>query len=228
MWEEIPARFREGIDALVVEPEAAPHPDLRGVYTLGECVTDRWPDAYGGEGEVRSRIVLYHGSFRALAAASGDFDWDDELWETLLHELLHHREYAAAEEGLELYDEAVEQNFRRHVGRPFDPAFYRAVPAAEDGSVRIESDIFVETAAEPKAGRASFAWRGRRFGIDVPPSEAVQYVRVVNLAGGRLWLIVWRRRPWWRRLVAGGPAAVEELERRALPVPGQDGTTGER
>lgn len=229
MWEEIPPRFKEGIDALVVEEEAVPHPDIPGIYTLGQCLTAHWPDAYGGEGDVRSRIVLYHGSFSALAAESDGFDWEDELWETLLHELLHHREFAAAEDGLERYDEAVEQDFRRHAGRPFDPAFYRDVPAAEDGTVRIESETFVEATVGPAAERAEFTWRGRRWAVEIPPGEAVRYVRVVNLAGGRLWLVVWRRRPWWRRLLPAGEAGVEELERRARPAAARpDATPGER
>ena len=164
MWQEIPGPFREGIDALVVDDEVVAHPELPGVYTLGECVTDHWPDGYSGQGEVRSRVFLHHGSFAALAGAGGEFDWERELWETILHEVLHHREFSASEEGLERYDEAVDQNFRRHAGRPFDPGFYRDVPASEDGTVRIESEIFVETSVAPEAGEAAFGWpRPRAF-----------------------------------------------------------------
>jgi len=226
MWEEIPARYAAGIDAVLVDEAVVPHPDLSGVYTLGECLTDHWPDGYG-EGETRSRIVLHHGSFAALSRASADFDWEAELWETLLHELLHHREFSASEEGLERYDEAVDQEFRRRAGRPFDPAFYRDVPAAEDGIVRIESEAFVEALVDPDARRAEFGWRGHRWSVAVPASRAVQYVRVLDLAGGRLWVVVWRRRPWWRRLFSGAEAGVEQLERRALPVPRPQGSTRE-
>jgi hypothetical protein len=215
MWEEIPATFREGIDALVVDEDLLEHPDIPGVYTLGECVTDHWPDGYSSQGEVRSRILLHHGSFAALAGRGEGFDWDRELWETILHEILHHREFSASQEGLERYDEAVDQDFRRRAGRSFDPAFYHAVPAAEDGSVRIESDIFLEIGARPDAGTVAFDWRGRRYTLNVPVEEAVQYVRVTNLAGGRLWVVVWRDRPWWRRLTSFGPPSVREMERHA-------------
>jgi len=224
MWEEIPEPFREGIDALLVDDEIVAHPDLPGVYTLGECVTDHWPDGYSGQGEVRSRVFLHHGSFAALAGTGGGFDWDRELWETILHEVLHHREFSASEEGLERYDDAVDQNFRRHAGRPFDPAFYRDVPAAEDGTIRIESEIFVEASVAPVAREAAFDWRGRRYAVKVPASQAVQYVRVTNLAGGRLWLVVWRVRPWWRKILPAVARGVEEIERRAQG----DSSQGER
>lgn len=221
MWKEIPPVFREGVEALVVEADALLHPDIPGIYTLGECVTDHWPSAYSEEGgEVRSRIVLYHGSFLAVARMDPAFDWQEEIWETLLHELLHHREFAAAEYGLEAYDWAMDENFKRHAGRPFDPAFYRAVPADADGTVRIESEIFVESEVPSGARRASFRWRERSWTVRVPASDRVLFVNPDNLAEDRLWVVVRRRKPWWRRLLGGSwsPDGVEHLRRRALPV----------
>lgn len=222
MWDEIPARFRAGVEALVVEPDVLAHPEIPGVYTLGECVTDHWPSAYTEEGgDVRSRVVLYHGSFRALDARDPAFEWRSEAWETLLHELLHHREFAAAESNLEDYDWAADENFKRHAGRSFDPAFYRAVPADADGTVRIESEMFVESRVDPGRREAPFRWRDRRYTVRVPASEDVLFVNPSNLAESRLWVVVWRRAPWWRRLWGGGwePDGVEHLHRRALPEP---------
>lgn len=218
MWEEIPEPFRAGVDALVVREEALPHPDLEGIYTLGECVTDHWPSGYAGEGEVRSRVFLYHGSFRALSRQDSSFDWSHELWETLLHELLHHREFAASEAGLEIYDQVMEENFRRHAGESFDPGFYRAIPADSDGLVRLESEIFLEVEIPADATEAEFEWRDRRYRVPVSATRETLYVNPPNLAGGRLWVVVWRREPWWRRLLA--PATgVQQRTRRARPVP---------
>ena len=63
--EELPSQFLDGIAEVTVSPRTVPHPDRAGIYTLGECVplptTDSDADA------VQSRIVLYHGSFAALA-----------------------------------------------------------------------------------------------------------------------------------------------------------------
>ena len=53
------------------------------------------------------------------------------------------------------------------------------------------------------------------------PDAARAFIEVVNLAGGRLWLIVERRRRWWQRLFgpAGGVPALVEVTRHALPRP---------
>ena len=58
IFDEIPPEFRAGVDGLVVEPEVARHPSLPGIWTLGECITEDWPDGTGGIGDSRSRIGL--------------------------------------------------------------------------------------------------------------------------------------------------------------------------
>src|SRR5207244_10365025 len=83
---EVPPEFRDGVVAIEVSPKTVPHP-LRGdVYTLGECVPLEWS---GSGADLQSRIVVYHGSFAALARF-GDFDWREEVWEALTPELRHH------------------------------------------------------------------------------------------------------------------------------------------
>lgn len=218
MFDEIPPEFRAGVDGLVVESEAAGHPSLPGIWTMGECITDDWPDGTGGIGDTRSRIVLYYGSFRDLADDDPMFDWQAELWETIVHELLHHREAAAAESGLDVFDWAVDQNFLRHAGRSFDPDFYRAIPADDDGSIRLEGETFVESVLGPGDPTAGFTWRGHAYAVRVPAEIDRTFVRVKNLAGGRLWVVLRRRVSWWRRLVGAadsGPPG--HIERRALP-----------
>ncbi len=218
MFDEIPPEFRAGVDGLVVEPEVAGHPSLPGIWTMGECITDEWPDGTGGIGDTRSRIVLYYGSFRDLADDDPMFDWESELWETIMHELLHHREAAAAESGLDVFDWAVDQNFLRHAGRSFDPDFYRAVPADDDGSIRLEGETFVESSLGPGDRTAGFTWRGHAYAVRVPAETDGTFVRVKNLAGGRLWVVLRRRVSWWRRLVrAADSGPPGHIERRALP-----------
>lgn len=221
MWEDIPPPMREGVEALSVEERALPHPGLEEIYTLGECITDEWPTGYGGPGETRSHLVLYYGSFRALAEREEGFDWAGELWETILHELLHHREYAAGQSGLEDFDWAVEQNQRRYAGESFDPTFYRAVPPGPEGSWRLESETFVEAEVEPGAARATFTWREREYVVRIPPDEErPMFVQTTNLANGRLCVVVRRRRPWWRRVLGAdvGGSEPRELRRAARPA----------
>lgn len=219
MWEDIPEENRVGVEALVVEEEALPHPDFEDVYTLGECVTESWPSQFGADVEARSELVLYHGSFRALAELDPSFDWVGELWETILHELLHHREVAAGESALDDVDWAEEENRKRLAGQPFDPSFYTAVPAGEDGVVRLDSDMFLETRIPEGDVEAPFEWRGRRYSVRVPAETPLAFVEVTNLVGGRLCVVVRRERPWWR-LWGGGGAVETDLRRSALPRPG--------
>jgi len=216
MWERIPAELKEGVDALVVETGERGHPSLGGVYTLGECVTESWPSGYGDSGDVRSHLVLYHGSFLALAEEDTSFQWEEETWETILHELLHHREVAAGESDLDDLDWAIDQNFRRHAGRSFDPAFYRTVPAHPDGGVRLDSDVFVEGRRKP--GSARFRWRGRDWTVRVPDSDKTLFVQVRNLAGGRLCVVVDPRISVFRRLLGRRAVGIERLMRHALPA----------
>ena len=218
MFEEIPAEYREGVVGLIVEDGAPGHPALPGIWTMGECLTEEWPDGTGGLADTQSRILLHYGSFRNLAAEDPMFDWEAELWETIVHELLHHREAAAAESGLDEFDWAVDQNFQRHAGLWFDPDFYRAVAADDDGAVRIEGETFVESTAAPGQRRIRFEWRGDAYSLDVPADVGFAFVSVRNLAAGRLWVVVRRHVSWWRRLLGADNAGPpEHLERRALP-----------
>ena len=116
MYDDIPAPFRRGVSGVTVHLDAKGHPSLPDIWTLGECVTDQWPDAVDGVGDTRSEIVLYFGSFGKLATGEPRFEWENELWETMLHELLHHREAAADEAGLDVFDWSVGQNYRRLSG----------------------------------------------------------------------------------------------------------------
>jgi predicted Zn-dependent protease with MMP-like domain len=216
MWQHIPQDVKEGVDGLVVEAGERGHPFLDAVYTMGECLTESWPSGYGDSGEVRSWLVLYHGSFVALAAETTGFAWEEEIWETILHELLHHREAAAGESRLDELDWASDQNFLRLAGRPFDPDFYHAVPADPDGAVRIESELFVE-ATERRASSLRFAWRGSDYLVRVPDSDAALFVEVRNLAGGRLTVVSPPRVGYLRRIL-GRTADVEQVGRRALPA----------
>ena len=121
LLERIPRRFREGVDGLTVHRRAAAHPRFHDVYTLGECATESFPASYGGPDSIRSIVHLYWGSFRALSELDGDFDWREQAWETLTHELRHHLESLADRDDLGRVDYAVEQEFRRSRGEALRP-----------------------------------------------------------------------------------------------------------
>lgn len=163
---DVPASYREGVVAIDVSPKTVPHPVRADVYTLGECIPLEWS---GDGSDLQSRVVLYHGSFQALSRL-GDFDWREEVWETLTHEVRHHLEWRAQVEALERYDWAAEQNFARHEGQPFDPAFYRSGERIAAGIFKVDDDVFIEDgdAARRTENGLTVTWHGRAYRVRLP------------------------------------------------------------
>ncbi len=207
IFDGIPEDFREGVDGLVVEREEHPHPSLPNVYTLGECRTEEYPSGYGGSGDVRSFVVLFYGSFVRLAELDQDFDWEEELWETITHEVRHHLESLAAEDALEEQDYAEDQNFARREGKSFDPLFFRAGNPLEEGVFEVAGDVFIEremdAAAFEREPVLAVEWEGEE--LRIPRPERLGDVHFISLGGfedapGELFLVLLRRRSAWESL----------------------------
>jgi hypothetical protein len=163
--DEVPAHFFEGVAEVVVSPRAVPHPVRAEIYTLGECIP--FADESGGAG-IQSRIVLYHGSFAALAALEPGYDWRGEAWETLTHELRHHLEWRAQAPDLEAFDRAAEHNFARQDGDAFDPGYHLDGERAAEGVFRIDDDYFLDRVVRALPAEVEVAWHGVRYRVKVP------------------------------------------------------------
>jgi hypothetical protein len=199
---EVPAHFFEGIAEVVVSPRTVPHPEREEIFTLGEC--DPLPTEVGSGVEgLQSRIVLYHGSFAALARLQDAFDWRREAWETLTHELRHHLEWRARAPDLEDFDWAVEHNFARHDGEPFDATFFLSGEPEPDGHYRVEDDVFIDRIVGSLPAAVSFAWRGQTYSAPTPmDAELPCFLTVegvVDPPEGDLVLVL-RRKPGVRDL----------------------------
>lgn len=180
-FEEIPPAYREGVDGLTVSRSAHAHPERAGVWTLGECVTESYPSDFGSAETVRSVVVLYWGSFRNLAREDPDFDWDAELWETLTHELKHHLESLAADDGLEGVDYAMDEHFARLDGESFDPWYYRRGEPVPGGGFRFEDHLFWEREwKEAPPARVQIDVGGRPRLVPVPEDLADVHFLVVE------------------------------------------------
>jgi hypothetical protein len=160
---EIPEDYLSGVVAVDVSPKAVPHPTRADVYTLGECIP-----LHGEADEVQSRVILYHGSFRALARTRGDFAWREEAWETLTHELRHHLEWRANADALGAFDWAAEQNFARQEGASFDPLFHLSGERVDEGVYRIDDDVFLDRLVRARPATVDLAWHGAPYRVDVP------------------------------------------------------------
>ncbi|HET9984164.1 MAG TPA: hypothetical protein VFQ38_11275 [Longimicrobiales bacterium] len=226
VWAEIPERYKAGVDGLVVERKALAHPTIRDIYTLGECLTEAWPSSYESPETLRSVLVLYYGSFLRLSRLDPDFDWDEELWETVTHELQHHLESLASEDRLEDADYAADENFKRLEGEPFDPYFFRRGEPVAPGVYTVERDVFVE-AEEREPGRdepVEFEIGRQRYRVRAPAERGdVCFVHVVSgvNAAGEVYLVLTRRptlRETLRALVRPRRPQVVEAEGRAERV----------
>lgn len=225
---EIPAHFKHGIDGLEVSRESIPHATLPDIYTLGQCVTEEHFSEYAGPETTRSLIVLYWGSFKALAELDEEFDWEGEIWETLTHELRHHLESLAREDALEDVDVAADELFNRQEGLEFDPWYWQKGDRDESGAYVVEGHRYLEqtwldTDFE-RAAHVEFTWRGTRYRIPRPAELGdVHFVWIEgdDLADERLELVLVRKRTWrdsLKGLVAGAGLAVLESEATAERV----------
>ena len=229
-FEEIPEVYLEGIDGLTISREAPAHPDVEGVFTLGECLTEEHLSDYGSSETTRSVIVLYWGSFREVAAENADFDWEHEVWETLTHELRHHLESLAGDAALEGVDYAADETFKRFDRRPFDPWYYQHGDRVGEGLYRVEKNSYIEQEwAEADFARAEsieFRWDGIDYSIARPGRLGdVHFVLRAGLGGNghSVEVVLTRRRTWWeamKRMVRSGEIEVLESEAEPVPVPG--------
>jgi hypothetical protein len=200
--DDVPADFLEGVAEIAVSPRTVPHPERDEIYTLGECIP--LPSSDPASEGIQSRVVLYHGSFSALARLQPGFDWRAEAWETLTHELRHHLEWRARAPALEAFDRAVEQNFARQDGEPFDPLFYLDGEPAGEGAYRVEDDVFLERLVTEAPRTARLQWRGRLYQVALPPEANLpaflSLEGVVDAPEGELVLVL-RRKPGLRDLL---------------------------
>jgi Zincin-like metallopeptidase len=115
MLDEIPEEFVKGLQGLHVLEQVKPEPDLPGVYRMGEYL-DPGPDSFLGSNPGLGRhIALYYGSFAAIARGNPTFDWEEELWDTITHELQHHVESLAGDDSLIEEDRRRDAMFRKRL-----------------------------------------------------------------------------------------------------------------
>jgi hypothetical protein len=216
--DEVPSEFIQGVADISVSPRTVPHPDRAEIYTLGECIPLPEAEAASAHG-IQSRVVLYHGSFAALARLQEGFDWREEAWETLTHEVRHHLEWRARAPSLEAFDRAVEQNFARQDGETFDPLFYLDGEPAGEAAFRVEDDIFLDRVVTEPPHALTLQWRGRAYRVEVPAGATLPaFLRLDDIAEGPPGdlVLVLRRKPGLRDLLR--PGALFQAAVRAVEV----------
>ena len=229
-FDAIPQRFREGIDALVTEREAIPHPTLPDIFTLGYCDTEVYPSEWAGPDTVRSVVTLNYGSFRQLARLNADFDWTAEIYETVEHEVRHHLESLAGEDTLAGVDYGLDQSFNRAEGREWDPWYFQGGDTIGRATYAIEDQVYIEqewsSQEFEQTSEIEFVWRGTTYRFPRPQELGdIHFVWMesgISLAPPRLEVVLVRRRRWRddaRRLVSSARTRVIESQAVAKRSP---------
>jgi hypothetical protein len=199
---EVPDEFLDGIADISVSPRALPHPTRADIFTLGHCIPFHAGES-GTPDDIQSRVVLYHGSFRALAELDPAFDWRTEAWDTLTHELRHHLEWRAREGALEAFDEAAEENFARLDGEPFDPEFHLGGDRVAENIYQVDDDFFLDRLVRRLPAVLEFRWHGRPYRAAIPAEATLPaFLTVEGVSDpppGDV-VVVLRRRAGWRAL----------------------------
>ncbi len=115
MLSEIPEEFLEGLQGLHVLEHTKPEPDLPGVYRMGEYLDPGFDSFLGGNPGLGRHVALYYGSFATIANGDPDFNWEEEIWETITHELQHHVESLAGDASLIGEDRRRDAMFRKRL-----------------------------------------------------------------------------------------------------------------
>ena len=100
---QIPDMYKQGISGIYVIPDEVEDEEIPGIYILGH---------YHHGGYVEPTIDIYYGSFRQAFRGKPLAQLEEELWETITHEIRHHLEENAGLHNLELYDEQLKDYFR--------------------------------------------------------------------------------------------------------------------
>lgn len=229
-WDQVPDEYKVGIDGLVVSREAQHHPELPDIYTLGMCDTEAYPSDWVGPETMRSVVILYYGSFKALSRKDPDFDWEAEIYETVEHEIKHHLESLAGQDDLGGVDYAMDEDFKRFDGQDFDPWYWQRGDRLSPGVYAAEDHVFFEQEwgadAYDEATALRVEWKGTTWTVD-PPEELgdVHFVRLIGIEPDPplLELVLVRKRHWWedvKRMFGTSRPRVLESEAEARTAGG--------
>lgn len=110
---DIPEQFMEGLQGVHVLPDEVVEDEFEDVVRMGEYLDPGPADFLGGGEGLGRHVAIYYGSFAVIASSDPEFDWEEEAWETLTHELRHHVESLAGEDWLVQDDEREASEFSR-------------------------------------------------------------------------------------------------------------------
>ena len=219
--------YRDGIEGVTTVEAAETHPEVPDVVTLGECLTQAYHSDWQGPDTTRSQVVLYYGSFRQAAHDDPDFHWEEQLQETIVHELKHHLESLADEDALEAMDYAMDESFKREQGEPFDPWYFQWGDPLGEGVYGVDDEVYIECGFSSEEfdqlEEIDFTWEGVDFRIAPPEEQGDIHFVVVEGTDLYLQIVLLQQASWHRRLrgaltPSSKPPVVLQSRAQARPV----------
>ncbi len=107
LYDEIPDEYFKDLNlGIIIEEEVKIHPEAKNndLYILGEYQVDI----------LGKKIRIYYGSFMETYGNYDHVSLKHKVRETLLHELLHHRETLSGYKDLVVEDEEFIKNYKNH------------------------------------------------------------------------------------------------------------------
>ncbi len=110
--EIIPEHYYKNLQGVHCFPQKKGDPNDRSLVRMGEYLDPGFEGFMDSRVHIGRHINIYYGSFVAVAQYNPSFDWDEQLWETLTHELQHHLESQANDQSLIEWDRQQLERFR--------------------------------------------------------------------------------------------------------------------
>lgn len=165
--QHIPDTFMRGLAGITVSPVEVEDEEVPGVYILGHYTHGDLYEPY---------IDIYYGSFRQVFHGAPLAEIQDELWETILHELRHHLEESAGLEDLRVFDD-LQQEYHR-LKFEATPEDLRRLPAEPAYNVKVAGDrLLADLVLQPSEAP-------RQIKVDLGLEESGRQHLLVDFARG--------------------------------------------
>lgn len=112
MIELIPEHYFKNLQGVHCFAHNKPDPHNRGLIRMGEYLDPGFEGFMDSRIHIGRHINIYYGSFVAVAQHNSHFNWDEQLWEVLTHELQHHLESQANDQTLIEWDRQQLERFK--------------------------------------------------------------------------------------------------------------------
>jgi len=164
---QIPDKFKKGIAGIFVTPGAVVDDEFSDVYVLGH---------YTSGGYCEPSIDIYYGSFRKIFSGLSLLQLQNEIWETIIHEIRHHLEENAGLQDLRIFDQQQKEYFQ--LSKNASPEVIELLPTYSALNLkcigdRLLGDLVLEASEAPQ-----------KIKVDVSLPESNKQILLIDFPSG--------------------------------------------